>query len=134
MECDLNEEHVEPDLLLANDSDLEEDDAFYDTVEEEEEEEESDHDDDLPPVEDAVYDEHGFLIDEDNDMGMEEEQDDFWDILHELCKLWLLIEINHKVSKTASNEFWKLANKYFHRMYVAKENQRKNDWKNQLER
>ena len=41
-------------------------------------------------------------------------------ILHELSKKWLMIEVEHRVSKEASNEFWSTANKLFHEMYVAK--------------
>ena len=33
-----------------------------------------------------------------------------------------MIEINHKVSKEASNQFWCLANAKFHELYVAKGN------------
>lgn len=36
-------------------------------------------------------------------------QPNYEDILEELCKEWLLVEIKHKVSKAASNEFWRLA-------------------------
>ena len=45
---------------------------------------------------------------------------DYQDILRDLSKQWLLIEINHRVSKEATNDFWSVANKMFHAMYVAK--------------
>lgn len=32
----------------------------------------------------------------------------------------MVIETNHRVSKQASNDFWDLANRFFHPMYVAK--------------
>ena len=32
------------------------------------------------------------------------------------------MEIGHRVSKEASNEFWRLSNDMFHRMYMAKGN------------
>ena len=34
----------------------------------------------------------------------------------------MLIEINHKVSKEGSNQFWSLANEMFHSLYVARGN------------
>ena len=34
-----------------------------------------------------------------------------------------MIEISHRVSKTASNAFWKLAHKWFHRLFTAKKQQ-----------
>ena len=45
---------------------------------------------------------------------------DYKDILSDLAEKWLLIEINHAVSKEGSNLFWELANNLFHRLYVAK--------------
>lgn len=42
-------------------------------------------------------------------------------IFSNLTKDWVLAEIDHKVSKRASECFWKVANKYFHCLYLAKE-------------
>ena len=42
------------------------------------------------------------------------------DILENLSRQWILTEINHKVSKTASNQFWSISNDMFHALYVAK--------------
>ena len=45
-----------------------------------------------------------------------QDEDDYDDLLESLCKEWLLIEIKHKVSKIASNEFWNLAIQKLHRI------------------
>ena len=44
----------------------------------------------------------------------------FQELLANLCHQWLLTEINHKVSKEASNLFWKISNDHFHNVYVAR--------------
>ena len=73
--------------------------------------------------------------DEDEDQGEDEDQDEdqdedeepvviegtFQDLYEELSNEWLVTEVDHHVSKSASNAFWKLSNKYFHRVYLAKE-------------
>ena len=41
-------------------------------------------------------------------------------MLCDLAKKWVTIEINHRVSKEASNLLWDLANTKFHPMYVSK--------------
>ena len=43
-------------------------------------------------------------------------------ILQNLANKWIVTEISHRVSKTASNQFWSLANEMFHDMYEAKGN------------
>ena len=47
----------------------------------------------------------------------------YQEILTELAKQWLLVEINHRISKEGSNQFWRIANDTFHRLYVAKGDQ-----------
>ena len=41
-------------------------------------------------------------------------------ILSKLAKEWIQVEINHKVSKQASDCFWNLGNKMFHNLYQAR--------------
>ena len=38
-----------------------------------------------------------------------ESEDEYWNQLNELAKQWLLLELHHKVSKTAVDAFWRLA-------------------------
>lgn len=47
---------------------------------------------------------------------------DYREILNNLSKNWITTEINHRVSKKASEEFWRIADKAFHRLYLAKGN------------
>ena len=49
-----------------------------------------------------------------------EEEDDFSTIFDELKSQWQLTEINHCVSKTASEIFWRTALKYFPKLHGAK--------------
>ena len=58
--------------------------------------------------------------------GEEEEEENannksFKTLHDELAKSWLLTEINHHVSKSASNSFWNVADQFFHKLYKAKE-------------
>ena len=48
---------------------------------------------------------------------------DYCAILNSLCHDWVLCEISHRVSKTASNKLWDIANKYFFELYSVKTNQ-----------
>lgn len=48
------------------------------------------------------------------------ERNNYRDILKELAKEWIYNESHHKVSKRATDEFWRIANKYFHELYMAK--------------
>ena len=54
----------------------------------------------------------------------EEEEDGFSNLVEELVKEWLLIELTHNVSKHATDSFWKLALKYFPQLneYIAQGN------------
>ena len=45
----------------------------------------------------------------------------FKSIHDELVKCWVNTEVDHHVSKAASNSFWKVADKCFHKLYEAKE-------------
>ena len=42
-------------------------------------------------------------------------------IFKNLCKDWLLAELDHRASKNASEAFWKISCKFFHKLYLAKE-------------
>lgn len=55
--------------------------------------------------------------------GSEDENPTHLEILNDLSKQWLLNEVNHRVSKEASNKFWEISNRMFHQLYLAKENQ-----------
>ena len=57
----------------------------------------------------------------DSDVAASEvEENGYIPIFTELSKQWLLTEVSHRVSKEASNEFWRLSNNLFHQMYEAK--------------
>ena len=53
-----------------------------------------------------------------------EEVDDYDSILHFLSKEWLTTEVHHRVSKTASDAFWALAKKWFHKLFTVKKIQK----------
>ena len=62
--------------------------------------------------------------DEDDEEDEEDEvlADETYKSIHEkLVYQWLSTEIDHRTSKIAANEFWNLGNKYFHKLYQAKE-------------
>ena len=42
------------------------------------------------------------------------------ELLADLAEKWIENEIHHKVSKEASNHFWRIANDKFHELYLAK--------------
>ena len=76
-----------------------------------------------PPAEDEA-------IAEEDDEEEEEEEDDedidlgdgtYKSIFEKLTDRWLLTEVDHHCSKTSTNEFWRVANKYFAKLYAAKE-------------
>lgn len=50
-----------------------------------------------------------------------EEVDDYNTILEHLSREWMQSELDHKISKVASNHMWMLAKTWFHRLYRAKE-------------
>ena len=52
--------------------------------------------------------------------GAQEEEEDYFAILKHLSKKWLETEVNHKVSKTASEAFWSLGREWFHKLFVTK--------------
>lgn len=74
-------------------------------------------------------DPENFDENEAEESGMEDEMediinaDDYETIYKHLSKEWLEVEINHRVSKVATNAFWDLAMEWFHRMFVAKKEQ-----------
>ena len=75
-------------------------------------------------IEEEPEDPEDFDPDSDSEEDIEfEEDDDYNEILTFLSKEWLEAEMNHRVSKTASNKMWNIARTWFHRMYRAKEAQ-----------
>ena len=48
---------------------------------------------------------------------------DYTDLKNKLIEDWLVVEIDHRVSKAASNAFWSLADSTFHKLYALKEQQ-----------
>lgn len=50
---------------------------------------------------------------------MDEVIEDYETIFEDLKSKWLLIEIDHSVSKCASENFWKTGLQYFHRLHTA---------------
>ena len=87
-----------------------------------------------PNGDDALHDgnedQHYEMDDDIEDfVPMEEDEDDdvfengfnnYLAILTELSRQWILIEVDHRVSKQASEEFWRLANDLFPKLYDAK--------------
>ena len=49
---------------------------------------------------------------------------DFHDFQKDLAEKWVLLEISHRVSKTASNELWRLANSGFKKLFELKKQQK----------
>ena len=75
-------------------------------------------------VQDADHDQdhhHGVegFVDSEEEGDVEEQS--FHELYADLTKDWMCAEIDHRVSKTASNEFWRISNKYFFKLYKAKE-------------
>ena len=70
-------------------------------------------------------------LDELGEQQQEEEQEEdegegvndvrYSDMMQKLSENWLLIELTHRVSKTATNSFWQLAKSHFHEMFKMKE-------------
>ena len=48
------------------------------------------------------------------------EASDYADLLDDLARKWILLEIDHKVSKKASNAFWSLAKRAFPMLQQSK--------------
>ena len=99
------------------------------------------HDEDGGQIEPAVSDDNDAQIEHDEDGGQIEPGDllpaeehavdepmaapneSYNELLESFSREWLLIEIQHQVSKVASNEFWKSANKHLYKLLAAKEAQ-----------
>ena len=62
---------------------------------------------------------------EDEDNGEEEDTTSFKYILRQFSKDWLETEVNHKVSKIASGEFWSIATKWIFNLADAFKNDKK---------
>lgn len=48
------------------------------------------------------------------------EDENYQGLLHEFSKQWLTLELGHKASKAASDEFWELSKKFFSKLYRLK--------------
>ena len=101
---------LSPDIVTENEFEIGEEIDIDDEDEDEDEEEDKDEDEN-----------------EDEDEGEDEENVDpllfetYTNIYAKLSEDWMLAEVDHKVSKRASELFWKIGRKYFHSLYVAKE-------------
>ena len=128
IQVDEGEYHEDSDDIL--DPDDVEDDVFYDALE-------GPAVQNLDDIEHDLFDDELEAADEaadedlDNDQSDSEQDlenlpdiDDYEIIFHHLCKEWLKVEANHKVSKVATDAFWSLGKEWFHRMFVAKNQQR----------
>ena len=84
----------------------------------------------LPTV-DPIYEEIDEDDDEDDDAGLLVDEppipsdNPFDDILEALSKEWLLTEISHSVSKKASDLFWNIAKRQFHKLVQHQPKDRK---------
>ena len=58
-----------------------------------------------------------------DDSSDEVERNDYFDLLTQLSKQWLLIELHHQVSKSASNSFWQLALSHMNKLFNMKQHQ-----------
>ena len=101
----------------------------------------TDFHDHVGQIEPAVSDDNDAQIEHDEDGGQIEPGDllpaeehavdepmaapneSYNELLESFSREWLLIEIQHQVSKVASNEFWKSANKHLYKLLAAKEAQ-----------
>ena len=71
----------------------------------------------LQPVDDPF----DLESDENSDGGYGEK--DYYELLTELANDWMMIEVDHNVSKTASNCFWRLSTQKMFDLFTAKKNQ-----------
>lgn len=62
---------------------------------------------------------------ESDEQPMEEEEEDYDTVLNDLKSQWLLMEMEHSVSKTASENFWKLGMQNFPKLQRANRRGRK---------
>ena len=53
----------------------------------------------------------------------EPDEKDYFELLKDLSEQWLVVEITHSVSKSATNSFWKIAKEKFHGLFEAKQRQ-----------
>ena len=56
---------------------------------------------------------------------IDEEEEDYATVLEKLKSQWLLTEIHHSVSKTASEEFWRVSLEYFHKLESSRGRKKK---------
>ena len=97
----------------------EEEDEEEEEQDEEDEEEEEEEDEEQEEQEEQEQEQEQGEGEED---GPDHETFDF--VLQALIKKWIITESDHHVSKTASNEFWKVADEFFFRLYKAKEREK----------
>ena len=112
----------------------EEEDPFYDTGEASEYEDDDrepffdppgeapeDGDDARDPFSDTGEDPGD---DDPGDAEEIDEVDDYFTLLKYLSKEWVTVELDHRVSKVASEAFWDLGKRWFHRLFNTKKIQR----------
>ena len=105
------QQQIEDEEEVQEEEEMEIDDDEEVEVEEEIEPEDADGQAQAPPGIDA------YQFEEDQQLP---EYVDFHTLKRELAEQWMLIEVAHRVSKTASNAFWRLANKMFPEVYEKK--------------
>ena len=64
-----------------------------------------------------------YLNDEEEEDNPEVPYVDYSECLNELSRQWINCEIHHAVSKTASNELWRVAKNHFKKLYELKSSQ-----------
>ena len=65
-----------------------------------------------------------FDSDSDQYSNHSNESSNYHDLLDEISKKWLIVELDHCVSKAASDAYWKLALKHFHGLLEAKKEEK----------
>ena len=81
---------------------------------------------DINPDRDDDNDDDGDDPDDDLDSSNASEMDNpelqhYTGLLNYLAEQWLLLELNHQVSKVASEEFWRLATSFIPQLFALKE-------------
>ena len=71
----------------------------------------------------AIHEEHDESDVDESEYDDDDNYRDYKDVLKELSEKWIMAEIDHDVSKEATNTFWQIANKYFHSLYSLKSQQ-----------
>lgn len=131
-------DHEDVELLEDHDNDLHVEEHFEDIPEGPEDVEQlENHDDDLhieehfediPEGPEDLEELQGLGDDPDPDGDDDiddifHEGDDYETIFEHLCREWIQVERNHRVSKVASDAYWALGKAWFHRLFTTKSRQ-----------